>query len=80
MIPCFIQLTTSVVQGIQVVTVPTDQKLNTSKTAQKIIVLKKQSNREDPFKEARLIYEKKKKKERIMKTRKQRILLKPNDL
>ncbi|XP_063253201.1 endogenous retrovirus group 3 member 1 Env polyprotein-like isoform X1 [Prinia subflava] len=55
LIPCFIRLITSVVQGMQLVTL--DQKMDTTKTVQKIMVLRKQNRVEDPLQEARLIYE-----------------------
>lgn len=55
LIPCFIRLITSVVQGMQLVTTPIDQKLVSTKTAQRVMVLKKQNNMTDPFREARQI-------------------------
>lgn len=69
LIPCFIRLITSVVQGMQVVTMPVDPKLATSEMAQKIMVLKKQNPKGDPLEEERSIYEKN---EQVIKAKKQK--------
>lgn len=77
LIPCFIRLITSIVQGMQVVAMPTDPKLAMSGTAQKIMVLKRQSDTKDPLEEAKLICEKN---EQTLEAKKKELLLKPNDL
>lgn len=53
---------------MQVVTMPTNPKLATSGMAQKIMVLRKQSDMKDSFKEAKLSHEKN---EQTLKARKQ---------
>ena len=62
---------------MQVVTMPTDPKLAMAGTAQKIIVLKRQSDVKDPLEEAKLICEKNK---QTLEAKKKELLLKPNDL
>lgn len=65
LIPCLIQLIASIVQGMQIVSIPMDPKRASQNNAERIMVLKRVYKGEDLMEEAKLIFKRNERIKRI---------------